>query len=204
MPPRKAAEDWIKFQRKNYPQEMCGPGSNYKNTRNIVAQLPEIINELELELVIDAGCGQFTWMKEVLEQTEIRYIGLDVDDTLLNANRAASEALGHRATFIKAGIQDLPKSLPEGYPALKTAIMARDVLIHDLPENIPPLVESWRGYAKYLLTTHISRGTNKPKKYVAIDDWVYTPTDMNSILGLVPLKAIPENQAGKFLHVYEL
>lgn len=203
MPPQKAAEEWIKFQRKTYPQEMCGPGSNYANTRNIVKQLPQVLKDLGITFLIDMGCGQFTWMREVLEQTDIAYLGIDVDDLMLEANRNAAEALGARVQFVRGSIHNPQEVLPNAYPVLSTGIIARDVLIHELPQNIPPLVEKWSQLAKYLLTTHLAGGKNTAKTYVAIDDWYYTPTEMDTLLKKKPLRSIRENQFRKFLHVYE-
>lgn len=203
MPPKKAAEEWIEFQLKTYPQEVCGPGSNYKNTRRIVKHLPPLLKELNIQFLIDMGCGQFTWMKEVLEQTDIKYLGIDVNEQMLAANREAAKPLGERVAFVRGSIHDPQDSLPPSYPVLNTGIIARDVLIHELPEDIPPLVEKWSQLGKYLLTTHLEGGRNRAKTYVAINDWYYTATNMPKLLKKQPVGSIREDQFNKFLHVYE-
>ena len=54
-------------------ESASGPGSTLGATEPFRAMLPEIIRNLNVRSLLDAGCGDFNWMKEVDLRT-IEYI----------------------------------------------------------------------------------------------------------------------------------
>src|SRR5471032_237308 len=67
-----------------------GPGSSLNATTNLRARLPSLLDELGAETLLDIGCGDFTWMKEIgLNQ---RYIGIDIVSSVIEANQSFAGA----------------------------------------------------------------------------------------------------------------
>ena len=70
-----------KFQiifRNNYWNEketVSGEGSTLDNTENIRRVLPEILSELNIKSIIDVPCGDFKWMKLIINNMKVKYTG---------------------------------------------------------------------------------------------------------------------------------
>src|SRR5262249_7114385 len=58
-------------------ESISGPGSTLQATEHLRSVLREIIRDLGVSSLLDAGCGDFNWMKEV-DLGEVEYIGVDV------------------------------------------------------------------------------------------------------------------------------
>ena len=66
-------------------QSRSGAGSTLEATQNIRETLPKLLDELEATALVDLGCGDFFWMKEV--DLPCKYIGLDVVAEDIEENR---------------------------------------------------------------------------------------------------------------------
>lgn len=122
-----------------------GVGSELQYTENIRSWLLLNIPKLKIADVVDASCGDFNWMQVVLPKLDVKYIGLDIVDTLIYNNRVkySSEKVSfHVADICK---DSLPKC---------DLIIVRDTLFHlsfyDVDKFLRNLSNS--NY-KYLLTT---------------------------------------------------
>lgn len=73
-----------------------GTGSSLENTREIRERLPEIVRRYGVERLLDAPCGDFLWMQEVVRELPgLRYVGGDIVESLVakNRRRFASERI---------------------------------------------------------------------------------------------------------------
>src|SRR5262245_53590370 len=68
-------------------ESASGPGSGVIRTHSIRADLRALLAELEVRSLLDAGCGDFNWMKEA-DLAGCRYVGVDVVPELIARNRA--------------------------------------------------------------------------------------------------------------------
>src|SRR5713101_3224375 len=58
-------------------ESVSGVGSTLEGSRSIGNVLPQLLHDLGAQSLIDAGCGDFNWMRTV-ELPGIKYIGVDV------------------------------------------------------------------------------------------------------------------------------
>jgi hypothetical protein len=129
-----------------------GEGSEIFYTAPLRQWLIENINSLDIKTFVDAPCGDFNWMKLVLPQVDINYIGLDIVEGVIEKNKAK-----HASDKICFGTANICEDeLPDC-----DIIMVRDCLFHFCYEDINSfLVNLSKTNYKYLLTT-----THKVDKY---------------------------------------
>ena len=63
-----------------------GVGSTLNYTRPLREWLIKKINDLDIKNVVDAPCGDFHWMKDVVKNVNVNYVGLDIVDALIAFN----------------------------------------------------------------------------------------------------------------------
>ncbi len=69
-------------------ESVSGAGSSLDATREIRRQLPGIVAKYGVKRFLDAPCGDFHWMKEVVrEMPHLHYIGGDIVERLIARNR---------------------------------------------------------------------------------------------------------------------
>jgi hypothetical protein len=120
-----------------------GQGSSLEVTTTLRTELPTILNLLGVKVLIDLGCGDFTWMRTLsLEQ---KYIGVDVVPSVVEANMANfSDA---KRSFICLDVAE--DDLPDG-----DAILCREVLFHLSFEDICAVLRNCnKKPRRYLMTT---------------------------------------------------
>ncbi len=66
-------------------ESVSGTGSTLELSAALGAQLPGILTELKAEALLDAGCGDFNWLRTV-DLRGVRYIGIDVVQELIEHN----------------------------------------------------------------------------------------------------------------------
>ena len=167
-------------------ESVSGPGSTLRYTENLRKQLPLLFAEYKIRRVLDAPCGDFNWMKEVVKENDIDYVGADIVPQLVESNNVLykSENVG----FIHADITN------GTLPAVDLMI-CRDCLFHFSYADIAKFIKNFcRSDIPYLLTTtHINKSgfENKdiktsefrlidlrkppfffPEPLFTIDDWV--------------------------------
>jgi hypothetical protein len=160
---KRQAEAWLeirKFVDETVPMivpqaggSLNGPGSSLGCTESIRLRLPGLLNAYQIRSVLDAPCGDWTWMSQV-DLTGIDYLGWDVDPEQIRRNQAAYEREGVR--FLAVNIL---KTLLRPRVDL---ILCRDFLAH-LPTNyISAVLDRFqRSGSRYLLASNYPGVTNE-------------------------------------------
>ena len=103
-----------------------------------------MLNELEATALVDLGCGDFFWMKEV--DLPCKYIGLDIVAEVIEENRR-KYASDTRKFYQHNAVED---KLPEQ----SDVVLCREVLFHLSFEDGMKLIEQvTKSNARYFLAT---------------------------------------------------
>lgn len=124
-------------------ESASGPGSSLWSTAEIRLRLPALLEELDVSSLLDAGCGDFNWMRDV--PLGVHYIGCDVVVELIaqNTQRYANE----RRRFLCLDVTSNP--LPS-----VDLILCRDCLGHFPFDLVEATLDNFvRSSAPYLLAT---------------------------------------------------
>lgn len=164
-----------------------GSGSSIEYTANLRSQLPQLFSRFAVKSILDAPCGDFNWMKEVVSTTPIHYIGGDIVKPLVL--QLTENYSSERVQFLHLDITRDP--LPDA-----DLMICRDCLIHLSFADTRSVLENFvSSCIPYLLTTtHTNEGVfqnhdittgdyrlidlfsdpyNFPREPLAIiDDWV--------------------------------
>jgi len=124
-----------------------GSGSTQATTVALRAWLPKTLHVLGVRTLVDAGCGDLNWMKELTDSLQ-SYSGVDIVPELVNDLRALFKDKSN-CTFIEADI--VTATLPEC-----DAILCRDCLSHLTPEAALMALNGFRrsGARLILATAH--------------------------------------------------
>jgi hypothetical protein len=125
-------------------ESISGPGSSLEQTHVVRKELPGVIREFNIRKIIDAPCGDFHWMKEVVLDVDT-YIGIDIVPEIILGNR---EKYGNnkREFHVKDIVKD---TLPHG-----DLILCRDCFIHLSFKDIFSAIRNFdKSGSRYLLTT---------------------------------------------------
>jgi len=129
----------------NNEESVSGSGSNLESTNNVRNKLPQLINQFEVTSILDAPCGDFYWMKYVIENLKVKYLGGDIVTEIINENnkRYKSDTINFKKIDI---INDkLPYS---------DLMICRDCLFHFSYEDTFKFFENFiNSNIKFLLTT---------------------------------------------------
>ena len=131
-------------------ESKSGPGSTLSYTANIRNLLPKLFESFAITSIFDAPCGDFGWMKSIIEKSEIKYIGADIVKPLideLNENNSSKN--------ISFQHLDLTNSF---YPSVDLMI-CRDCLFHLSYNDIKLILKNFiDSNSKYFLTSsHVNR-----------------------------------------------
>jgi hypothetical protein len=66
---------------------VSGPSSTLEKTSQLRLNLPTFFKNYTIQSILDCGCGDFTWMKDV-NLTEIQYLGVDIVEPLITKNQS--------------------------------------------------------------------------------------------------------------------
>lgn len=69
-------------------ESVSGPGSTLQYTENIRKMLPRLAEELGIQVILDAPCGDYNWFRMIEWNARITYIGGDIVQPLVEHNRA--------------------------------------------------------------------------------------------------------------------
>jgi hypothetical protein len=56
-------------------ESLSGPGSNLAGTAMVRRALPALLRKYGVRTLLDAPCGDLYWMREVVDASEVQYIG---------------------------------------------------------------------------------------------------------------------------------
>src|SRR3979490_61520 len=125
-------------------ESVSGPGSGLVRTAAFRDQIPPLLRALGTRSLIDAGCGDFNWMR-ALDLPVARYIGIDIVPDLVEHDR---RRYGNPTRIFMRGniaCDDLPQA---------DVILCRDCLVHfSLADARAALRNFKRSRSRYLLTT---------------------------------------------------
>ena len=130
-------------------ESVSGNGSTLFYTKNLREQLPILINEFKINSILDAPCGDFNWMKEVLPNLNVEYTGGDIVEPLVNKLNQ-----NYKNSKTKFCVLDITEdNLPTA-----DLMICRDCLFHLEPALVKKFFKNFiSSNIKYLLTTtHIN------------------------------------------------
>ena len=117
-----------------------GYGSTLEYTRTIRETLPPLLKKYEIKSMLDASCGEFTWMREV-DLTGIRYIGGEI--VAEKIEKLKVDFPQHEWLHLDIIEDDLPEV---------DLWMCRDTIFHFPHEHVKKTLENFlRSKIKYLL-----------------------------------------------------
>lgn len=67
-------------------ESISGTGSTLENTNELREKLPSLISKYNIESIVDSPCGDFNWFKEIINDLEINYTGVDIVEELIRKN----------------------------------------------------------------------------------------------------------------------
>ena len=126
------------------PESVSGPGSGVARTAAFRDEIPPLLRDLRASSLLDAGCGDFNWMRLVELPVE-RYLGVDVVPELVEQNLRRHADVKHAfvlADFTRAALPRMD------------VILCRDCLVHLAFEDVRAALHNFqRSGARWLLTT---------------------------------------------------
>lgn len=132
------------------PESGSGLGSEVEFTANLRQWLVTTLPRLGVRSIVDAPCGDFNWMRLVVPQLELDYLGLDIVDSVIAANTKC-----HSSAQVRFAVANI---CSDPIPACDL-LMVRDCLFHLSYADIDRfLANAAHSEFKYLLTTtHLTR-----------------------------------------------
>lgn len=164
---------FTKIYEKNYwndNESVSGHGSNLISTKFIRKEIPSLLKKLDVKTMLDAPCGDFYWMKKIINQLDLdQYIGADIVADLITKN---NQRFGkENITFVQLNVINNP--LPK-----VDLILCRDCLLHFSYKDIISAFKNFKmSGAKYILMTHFSK--IKHRKFVDITTGDWRPINFN-------------------------
>lgn len=136
--------------RNNYwgsSESVSGPGSTLEYTQAVRRHLPIIFKMYKVKSVFDAPCGDLNWMKEVIQNSDINYIGADIVRGIIKKNISS-----YQNTRIQFQVLDITS---QAFPNADLWL-CRDVLFHLCYQDILNALEQFaESNIPYFLTnTH--------------------------------------------------
>lgn len=131
-------------------ESVSGAGSTLEYTENLRKDLPKLIKKFKIKSILDAPCGDFNWMKEVLPELDVKYIGSDIVKSLIDK---LNETYGQ--DNLNFSVLDITH---DGLPSADLMI-CRDCLFHLHPDSVRQFFINFANSdIEYLLTTtHINK-----------------------------------------------
>ena len=149
------------------PETRSGTGSSLDSTRVLRAKLPPVLRRLGTRVLLDAPCGDFSWMDRV-DLGGISYIGADIVTSIIAENQRLFGSESRR--FVELDLTRDP--LPDA-----DVLLCRDCLVHLSYANISRVFENLRrSRIRFILMTNFpGRGDNKD-----VEDGDWRPLDFEA------------------------
>jgi hypothetical protein len=147
---RSAREIFRKIYQDNYwgnSDSRSGAGSDLSQTAEVRERLPELINALSIQTMLDIPCGDLHWMKEL--SLNVDYVGADIVPELIQRNKSLYGNGCRSFATLDLTSDDLPRV---------DLVFSRDVMVHLSFEDVfAALNNIRRSGSKYLLTTTFTK-----------------------------------------------
>lgn len=126
-------------------ESVSGVGSTLECTANLRTELPKLLEEYSIKTLLDAPCGDFNWMRHVLPETDVVYIGGDIVAPLVQRLQQSFSSARISFRHLDLLTDDLP-------PA--DLLLCRDCLFHLSYSDTRRFFANFlRSNIPYLLTT---------------------------------------------------
>lgn len=123
---------------------LSGFGSELENTKSVRNRLPEILSTIRSQKLLDVGCGDFNWMKEV--DLPCQYIGIDIVREVIEANTSLYGSENRSFQVGDATSDPLPSA---------DTVICREVMFHLSLRDIWRLIENIHDSgASFLIATN--------------------------------------------------
>lgn len=107
--------------------------------------LPKLLNKYQISILLDVPCGDFNWMRFVMAESSIQYIGGDIVQDLIKSNNQR---------YPDKNISFINLDLTKGPLPTADLLLCRDCLFHLSYEDIKNTLEVFLSSSvNYLLTT---------------------------------------------------
>lgn len=178
------------------PESVSGGGSTLSVTAPIREEMPELLQRLGVKSMLDAPCGDFNWMRELLKDApaDLVYYGADIVEPLIESIKQYETDKVH---FVVADI------INDELPAAEL-ILCRDCFIHLSNRDIRKTVDNFKKTgASYLLTNSFSEiGHNKD---IQTGRWRQINLRLPPFNFPEPIAAMRESGSnGKFIGVWRM
>lgn len=144
-------EDIIKNNR--WRRHPCGPGSTFEYTENLRLNLGNFLEKYKIESMIDAPCGDYSWMNHTTLPSIKTYIGGDIVDFLIEQNQKKYPTISFKVLDLT--LDPLPTV---------DLLFCRDCLLHLSFENIDKVFKNIsQSNVKYVLLSNWFDGAENYK-----------------------------------------
>jgi hypothetical protein len=134
-------------------ETVSGPGSTIKNTINLRRNLKILIKKYNIKSIFDAPCGDCNWIKIIFSNSNIKYIGADIVNKIIEENKRKFDY--KKVFFYKKNIikETLPKT---------DLFICRDFMFHlSFRDNYSFLKNLRKSKSKYILISSHFKNENK-------------------------------------------
>ena len=134
-------------------ESVSGPGSTRARGADFRAGLISLIDAYGIRSIVDAPCGDFNWMQDVLAERDLLYTGVDVVEPLIQNNIRRHARASRRFLCADITRADLPAA---------DLILCRDGLVHLSFADARAAIRNFRrsGARHLLATTFVDRTRN--------------------------------------------
>lgn len=143
-------------------ESVSGPGSDYAQTKFLIPELQIMLKDLNIKSMLDAPCGDFNWMKNVVLDN-IKYRGCDIVEEVIKKNKKK-----YRSKNVRFSTLDIVEDkVPE-----VDLILVRDCFVHLSNEDIFKALNNIKNSnSRYLLTTHFTWKHLDNNYDIRVGDW---------------------------------
>jgi hypothetical protein len=169
-------------------ESKSGPGSDLKNTTNIIREIPILLKKYNIKTILDVPCGDFNWFQHIPLEN-IHYTGADIVKDVVNSNNSKYET--DNIKFIHADLitDQLPKT---------DLIICRDCLFHLPTDAILKAINNIkRSNSNYLLTTSYNWKGLSNNTDISFGEWRRINLEMDPFIFPVPEYFIFEGSTRK-------
>ena len=130
-------------------ESRSGEGSEIRYTESLREWLAKIVGELNINKVVDAACGDFNWMRLLLNEIDVVYLGCDIVESVIEENTKKYSDKNVQFTVSDICVDQLPDC---------DLLLVRDCLFHLSFDDINKFFQNLeKTDYKFLLTTsHIT------------------------------------------------
>ena len=147
-------------------ESVSGPGSEIENTKNIRKEIIKLIQKYNIKKFLDIPCGDFNWIKNIIDK-KIKYIGGDIVKDLIDKNNEK---------FAQPNIQFIEIDIIKDKLPSADIILCRDCLIHFSYDNIIKFFNNFiNSEIDYILVTSYETDKNNSAQNYEINDGDFRP-----------------------------